>query len=90
MSKFIDSEAFFEAVNTTMPISTNYFNASTYNKAISDVLDMLARFPASDVVEVVRCRECKHKYGYKCDYDDRPVGRGDYCSRGVRRGEVEE
>ena len=50
----------------------------------------VADFPAADVVEVVRCKECKHKYGYKCDYDDRPVGRGDYCSRGERMDEVEE
>ncbi len=50
--------------------------------------------PAADVVEVVRCKDCKHLM-FSDMYGE--CGRGclgivspnDYCSRGVRKGEGE-
>lgn len=52
MTKYIDSEAFFKAINTLPYKDTSYPDASAYNGAISDVADMLTHFPAADVVEV--------------------------------------
>jgi len=62
--------------------------------------DRLRDIPAADVVEVVRCRECKwwvregnDSYGYAmfCDHDCSLGGQGikkpeDYCSYGERKG----
>ena len=80
--RYIDTDTAYEVL-------TEYYHHKTeaQHEALREALD---RVPAADVVEVVRCKDCKHKYGYKCDYDDRPVGRGDYCSRGERMDEVTE
>lgn len=62
------------------------------------VKEMLERQPTADVVEVVRCGECRHcKYNssadkYKCDrrgYYSETVEATDYCSWGERREENE-
>ena len=60
MSKYIDSEAFFKAINTLPYKDTSYPDASAYNGAISDVADMLTHFPAADVAEVRRGRWKPH------------------------------
>lgn len=38
---------------------------TTGNKAYSEIIALVEAVPAADVVEVVRCRECKHR-----EYDD--------------------
>lgn len=100
MVKHIDSEAFLKAINTLMyKYTTGYLDASTYNGAISDVADILAHFPAADVVEVVRCKDCI----YHTEDDECTNGRWnnwsnndykscypealdmDYCSYGIRK-----
>lgn len=49
-----------------------------------------------DMVEVVRCKECKHNYNKainhgkmqpRCDFTDWKLSENDYCSRGEREGE---
>lgn len=52
--------------------------------------------PTIDAVEVVRCKDCKHRYMdgevthyYWCRLHDRPVDDTDYCSWGAE-SEVEE
>ena len=69
-------------------------NGSTYEF----MLEMIADIPLADVVEVVRCRECKYKElmdegvtkYYYCALEDRPnrqwsVDDTDYCSWGERK-----
>lgn len=89
MRKYIDSEAFFKVINTLLYKDTSYPDASAYNGAISDVADILTHFPAADVVEVVRCKDCKYR-----DDDDFCTGRGypnvlapddGFCDKGERR-----
>ena len=52
--------------------------------------------PVVDMVEVVRCKDCKHlnKEEMRCFEVEglgyRNVANGDFCSRGVRKDEVEE
>lgn len=82
--KYIEAERFVECFGNW------YTEEGTENGFIGTIKDLVKQTPAADVQEVVRCRECKHRYGYKCDYDDRPVGSGDYCSRGERMDEVSE
>ena len=41
-----------------------------------------------DLVEVVRCKDCKHKHGYRCDHFSSNhvcVLDDDYCSYGERK-----
>lgn len=56
--------------------------------------------PAADVVEVVRCKECKHGHWnqetchgkpiYYCDRTDLQVSKYDFCSYGVRKELMEK
>ena len=47
--------------------------------------------PTADAVEVVRCKDCKHRNpnGYKCLRDNLWHKDEDYCSYGERRAENE-
>ena len=57
--------------------------------------EMLKSIPTSDAVEVVRCKDCKHKYCdgnqiicqklYWCDGSNFEPAAGDFCSHGERR-----
>lgn len=51
------------------------------------VASALKEMPAADVVEVVRCRDCKHRnpYGSKCLRDNLWHDPDGYCSYGERR-----
>lgn len=45
---------------------------------------IINQFPAVDAVEVVRCRECKHRYSDSwCEYVDDDDNF--YCARGERK-----
>lgn len=57
--------------------------------------DGLSRIPAADVVEVVRCRDCKYSYesvaGWCCSYGicvDCVVRENFYCADGERRDDT--
>lgn len=77
MSKrYIDADALLEALPDDLP----------YKASVKRVL---IQAPAADVVEVVRCRECKH---YQNDIffgrgwcNGRNVEKDDYCSYGERK-----
>ena len=46
---------------------------------------IINQFPAVDAVEVVRCRDCKHRYSDSwCEYVDDD---NFYCARGERKEE---
>lgn len=61
---------------------------------IADVIKRIEEFPIEDVVEVVRCKDCKYSNTISCptyidnlNGDDTQILSGnDYCSRGERRG----
>ena len=61
---------------------------------IADVIKRVENFPTEDVVEVVRCKDCKYNNTIACPtYIDNMNGDAtqilsgsDYCSRGERRG----
>ena len=41
--------------------------------------------PTADVVEVVRCKDCRHRQGFACDYSAVWVQPNGYCQYGERR-----
>ena len=59
---------------------------------IADLVDAFAEITAADVVEVIRCRECKHcdPENHHCDHPmstSAPLSRkpDDFCSYGERK-----
>ena len=72
--RLIDADAFLKKMKRT----------SRYFDVVFDVEDM----PTVDAVEVVRCKNCKHRYSDSwceyVDYDD-----NFYCARGKRKEGVE-
>ena len=60
MPEYINREAVSLEIGNVPPRERNYRKA----------MDIVDTFPAADVVEVVRCRECKYR-----DYDDEPYGK---------------
>ena len=56
------------------------------NKSISK---RIASIPTADVVEVVRCKDCKYKEGSACDYSAVYVRPNGYCQWGERREDAE-
>lgn len=63
--KYIDTEAFFKLINTTLPYGElDYPDKAVYNAAISDMCGMLTHFPAADVQEVRRAK-WEYKQAYK-------------------------
>ena len=57
-----------------------------------EVLEEINKIPAADVVEVVRCKDCKHRYVggyttqyYVCDFMDAELKDEGYCSYGERK-----
>lgn len=90
MGDYIDRKGLIEALNKFAP---EHFNAL--------INQLVTKYPSADVVEVVRCRNCKHAYfKYNCKdtlqeiyaCKKRPTGRthkkvgGDFfCAHGERR-----
>lgn len=51
--KYINADALLKSLATETGCMDRFFHAM-------DVADMVKNFPAADVVEVVRCKDCKH------------------------------
>lgn len=68
---------------------TSYDDA--FETGWNEALSCVNIVPSADVVEVVRCKDCKHRdpYDLKCDHGlmktELPVGDDDYCSYGERK-----
>ena len=97
MAEYIEREALMK-----YPIRIDHYDKEhgslDFVLGIESVLEYAENLPAADVVEVCRCRDCKHlKDGYKCYcplgsvFDDNNeymlVDETDFCSYGERRSE---
>lgn len=61
-----------------------------YETGYEDKIKQIEQIPAADVVEVVRCRDCKHWYedadcGMSCDFTDMSQPDDGFCNWGERR-----
>lgn len=53
---------------------------------IADVIKRIENFPTEDVIEVVRCKDCKFYGNGDCSVQSvRSVYPNDYCSYGIRK-----
>jgi hypothetical protein len=88
MSRYIDADALVKA------IENDCLEAVYYTK--QDAIDCIQSLPAADVVEVVRCKDCKYwggtTYGFICrrfsGITMKNCTKPDaFCSDGERRAE---
>lgn len=95
MSKYIDVEAFRDEMDGHYPFDKDtQDHEPLLNLAKSRIIRLLATFPSADVVEVVRCKNCKFNKGHnKCLNEhsiiDIPKD-DDYCSYGKRKEQENE
>jgi len=59
MTDYIPREPALTAMNGDIDV-TGMENGESIYKYLKAVVDKLKRIPAADVVEVVRCKDCKH------------------------------
>ena len=66
-----------------------------YGQSTADFLEYIDNEPTVDAIEVVRCKDCKHRHdgGYVCpmvpEWGYEPNVDDDFCSFGERRDEDE-
>ena len=82
MSDFIDRQKAIEAI---LNLSDVYVNNLPPMKYATDVQEAVYSVPAEDVVEVVRCNDCKWSHPYQCAFVRTYIRKDDYCSRGERK-----
>ena len=76
--RLIDANAFLK------DILTAGIGKTIIEYSESDIAYMIRKRPTVDAVEVVRCRECKHRYSDSwCEYVDDDDNF--YCARGERK-----
>ena len=89
MNEYIKREAVIEIFDNHKmdfsPIVRPIFKVCNY---------LVSQLPAADVVEVVRCKDCKYSFEddfdsswWCCREDDREVVETHFCSYGERRAE---
>ncbi len=98
---YIRRDGILNDLQEELELDSIYYNDDV-NKGITEGLNMaikhIKRFPTADVVEVVRCKDCKHATFYNCKNDacysgiicEYRIAIGDenfYCSCGERREE---
>lgn len=88
MSRYIDADTLLNVINRNI--------AEAHNERCAQILEAILYAPTADVVEVVRCKDCKHwggvTYGQMCrKYSGAETKvcteKDHYCSYGERRAE---
>lgn len=85
MSKYINAETLIEMLNAKADMALG-----TPKAVFGNVIKMIDLLPPADVVEVVRCKDCKHlmfsdMYG-ECSQAHMGIVRpDDFCSYGERK-----
>ena len=59
MSRYIDADAFDERVRISVGLVEEELTED-YKDGVRCTLELLKTQPTADVVEVIRCKECKH------------------------------
>ena len=94
MPRYIDADAlkdrmlnYYECVNADTSKS-NYKGETLMNYEVADMIeDCIDNAPTADVVEVVRCKDCRHRnpIGEKCLKDNIWHGLDGFCNFGERK-----
>lgn len=100
MAEYIEREEFYKHFQNIITVHEAVINGSNYPVFICDhVLHEIRNFPTADVVEVVRCKDCRH-FGKNKEYRDTKLPfsfcdkfhhnimtDNDFCSYGEKRSE---
>ena len=87
MSRYIDADLLIDELKDLREFWGFTFTADGVDEAI----DKVEEAPTADVVEVVRCKDCKHYIAYYCTRDIKGrtnmfyMTENDYCSYGERK-----
>lgn len=96
MDEYIDRQAAISILNAKSDMALG-----TPKQCFAAAAAMLEKLPAADVVEVVRCKDCKYWKCYGGQYADDGecwhlgeldccMHKDDYCSKGRRKMDKEE
>ena len=87
MSRYIGANAFMKSIRKIRDKQDFKTNTNWYS-AYDEFLDLIEDFPTADVVEVVRCKDCKYYYSTEiatasimCSH----MHEDDFCNYGERR-----
>lgn len=98
MAEYIERERVYDIFSAKQQELLKYHRYYQLNDAAKEEFDLYDSYmdevesiPAADVVEVVRCKDCKHYYHGTCtnDFALNLMRENDYCSYGERRSENE-
>ena len=82
MTEYIDRQAVMAELEKEVELADDW-------KTAHEIANVVKYFPSADVVEVVRCKDCKfwsHNVNYSYHWcGGRLVNLDDYCSNGVRK-----
>jgi len=103
MADYIDRQAAIETIHSAI---YPYFCGAEDGDILSEdeklvlsvnktICTAIIALPSADVVEVVRCKDCKHRYytlgisaeWYQCELWHDAIEDNDFCSRAERRTE---
>ena len=96
MKEYIERDAITRAFRETDPdLFTEYDEHYEVESGYSHeaVESIIAGLPAADVVEVVRCGECRHAEDSLvlwCNEHEQAVSKLDFCSHGARMDKEDE
>jgi len=83
MTDYIKRKDAIEEINKTLNMFGRDHTITDY-----DAIDCILTVPSSDVVEVVRCKDCLHGSWCEdvlwCNITDEPMAENDFCSKGDR------
>ena len=92
MADYIDRQGAIDRFENLSYDDWNQGASTTWANAFSECADMIRELPSADVVEVVRCADCKHSYespaGWICSHGvcvDCVVRDDFYCAYGERK-----
>ena len=93
MSRYIDADVVMEVLERSAKDPRNETTMTSWANAFQELInlldDTLMPMATADVVEVVRCEDCKYLHRTVCPYGIKRTPRGnDYCSYGERREDV--
>lgn len=86
MKEYIEREAVLERL-AKVDMDTYYGFTAAVQFGVNHAIQCIKEAPAADVVEVVRCGECRHAEDSLvlwCTEHEQAVSRLDFCSHGAR------
>ena len=96
MPRYIDADKLVnQMLSHYKALVDEYGERDAYASGYDDSIDTIQNFPTADVVEVVRCKDCRHRNTSKCKMWYHCVICGSYhhwerdeyyCSYGERKG----